>query len=158
MSKTLTVNNTPYSYPTPGDEPGWGSEATGWATGVTNVLADLLGPNDIIETAFNVANNQISVSDVVGLLFNSASVRAAEINYSIFRVSASTLSGKTETGTILLIYDNNVGWSISQGSILGNAGVIFTVTAGGQIQYTSSDIGSLNYTGTMKFRAKCLQQ
>jgi len=158
LPKTLIINNTPYDYPTSGDEPGWGGEATGWAEGVTNVLSDLLGPNDILETAFNVANNQITDADVTGLIFNAASVRAAEITYSIFRLSSTNLSGKTEYGTIQLVYDNNLGWSMNQGNILGNAGVSFTITPAGQIQYKSSDIGSISYAGTMKFRAKTLQQ
>ena len=158
MPKVLIVNNTPYNYPTSGDEPGWGGDATGWASGVTEVLNDLLGPDDILETAFNIANNQSSAANVTGLIFNTASVRAAEITYSIYRISDSNPSGFAETGTIKIIYDNNVGWSISQGAIVGNAGVTFSILADGQVQYTSTDIGSLNYVGTMKFRAKALQQ
>lgn len=158
MPKVLIINNTPYDYPTAGDEPGWGGEATGWAEGVTNVLSDLLGPNDILETAFNVANGQAIAADVTGLIFNAASVRAALITYSIFRISTANPSGHAETGTIQLIYDNNLGWLINQGNILGSAGVNFTITGTGQIQYTSTLIGALNYSGTMKFRAKTLQQ
>lgn len=159
MPKTLIVNNTPYQYPKSGDEPGWGGEATGWAEAVTNVLSDLLGPNDILETAFNVANNQATFVDVTGCFFNAASVRAAEITYSVSRSSTATPSGKVETGTIQLIYDGGApGWSISQGNILGDAGVQFQITSGGQLQYKSSNISALNYVGTMKFRAKTLQQ
>ncbi len=158
MPKSLIINNTVYSYPSAGDEPGWGSQATGWATAVTNVLSDLLGPNDILETAFNIANNQTSFADVNGLIFSAASVRAAQITYSVYRASTSNPSGFTEEGTIQLIYDNNVGWSIIQGNLLGNSGVTFQVTGAGQIQYKSSDIGALNYSGTMKYRAKTLAQ
>lgn len=158
MPRVLIVNNTPFVYPTSGDEPGWGSDATGWASAVTQVLTDLLGPNDILETAFNIANNQTVFADVTGLTFNGASVRAANITYSVFRVSTANPSGNSETGTIQLDYDNNLGWSINQGSILGNAGVTFTVTNTGQVQYKSTDINALNYVGTMKFRAKTLQQ
>lgn len=158
MPKTLIINNTPYNYPTSGDEPGWGGEATGWAEGVTNVLSDLLGPNDILETAFNIANNQTSFSDVTGLIFNAASVRAAEIRYSIYRRSNTNPSGKTEFGILQIAYDNNVGWSINQGNLLGSAGVTFEITPAGQVRYKSTDIGALNYIGTMKFRAKTLQQ
>lgn len=158
MPRTLIINNTPYNYPTPGDEPGWGSGATGWAVGVTEVINDLLGPDDILETAFNIANNQSTAADVTGLAFNAASVRAATIDYSVYRVSDSNPNGNTESGQIRLIYDGLAGWSIAQGSINGNAGVIFSVLASGQIQYVSTDIGSLNYVGTMKFRAKSIQQ
>jgi hypothetical protein len=158
LPKTLIINNTPYNYPTSGDEPGWGNEATGWAEGVTNVLSDLLGPNDILETAFNVANNQNTPADITGLIFNAASVRGADIYYSVFRVSTDNPSGHTEKGLIQLVYDNNAGWSMNQGDLLGSSGVIFSITPTGQLQYTSTDIGSLNYIGTMKFRAKTLQQ
>lgn len=158
MPKELIVNSIPFDYPTQGDEPGWGGSATGWASEVTDVLNDLVGPNDILETAFNVANNQVSVSDVTGLSFSGASVRAADITYSIYRISSINLSGHIEKGTIQIAYDNNLGWIINQGNILGNAGVNFSITGAGQIQYTSTDIGSSSYTGTMKFRAKCLAQ
>lgn len=157
MSITLIVNNTPYEYPTAGDEPSWGGQATGWAVGVTDILGDLLGPNDILETAFNVANNQTSFADITGLVFSAASVRAANISYSIYRLSTLNPSGHAETGTIQLVYDNNVGWYINQGNILGVAGVVFSVTPTGQLQYKSTDIGSLTYSGTMKYRAKTLQ-
>jgi len=158
MPRVLIVNNTPYSYPTSGDEPGWGSDATGWAAGVTDVLADLLGPNDILETAFNVANNQLSVSDVTGLIFSAASVRGADISYSVYRKSDTNPSGNTEKGTIQIAYDNITGWIINQGNILGNSGITFSITGSGQVQYKSTDIGSSNYVGTMKFRAKALAQ
>lgn len=158
MPKVLIINNTPYNYPTSGDEPGWGGDATGWATGVTEVLNDLLGPNDILETAFNVANNQSSASDITGLAFNTASVRSAIVEYSIIRISDSTPNGTAETGQLHLIYDNLAGWSIGQGGVIGNAGVNFSILSTGQVQYTSTDIGSLNYIGIMKFRAKTLQQ
>jgi hypothetical protein len=162
MSKTLIVNNIPFQYPTAGDEPGWGNSASAWAEAVTNVLSDLLGPNDILETAFNIANNQSDNSgtngDVTGLIFNAASVRAANISYSIYRISDSNISGKAETGTIQIVYDNAVGWIINQGNILGSSGVTFTIMSTGQIKYKSTDIGSTNYNGTLKFRAKTLQQ
>lgn len=158
MPKVLIVNNTPYNYPTAGDEPGWGGDATGWSTGVTEVLNDLFGPNDILETAFNIANNQPIASDVTGLAFNTASVRSAVIDYSVIRISTDNPNGNAETGKIHIVYDNLAGWSIGQGGIIGNSGTTFTILSTGQLQYKSTDIGTLNYSGTMKFRAKTLQQ
>lgn len=158
MSKQLTVNNTPYDYPTEGDEPGWGGEATGWAEEVTDVLNNLLGPDDILETSFNIANNQSSLANVTGLVFNAGSVRAASVEYSVFRISDSNPSGNAEFGEMHIVYDNNVGWSLSMGGIVGLSGVIFSILPTGQIQYTSSDIGSTNYVGVMKFKAKTLSQ
>lgn len=158
MPKTLIVNNTPFSYPTAGDEPGWGGEATAWATEVTNVLNNLLGPNDILETSFNIANNQTTAANVTGLIFNTGAVRSAVVEYSVFRISDTNPSGNTETGEMHIVYDNAAGFSIGIGGIVGNSGCIFTITAAGQVQYTSTDIGSTNYTGIMKFKARALQQ
>lgn len=158
MPKTLTVNNTPYDYPTAGDEPGWGGEATGWAEEVTNVLNNLLGPDDILETSFSVANDQSVVADVTGLAFNAGTVRSAVIEYSVYRISDSNPSGNTETGEMHLVYDNSSGWLLGIGGVVGNAGIQFTITAAGQIQYTSTDIDSLGYSGIMKFKAVALSQ
>lgn len=158
MPKSLIVNNTVYDYPTAGDEPGWGGEATGWAEEVTGVLNNLLGPDDILETSFNIANNQSSAADVTGLVFNTGSARSAVIEYSVYRISDSNPSGNTETGEIRVVYDNSAGWLISVGNIVGNSGIVFSITTGGQIQYTSTDIGSVGYSGIIKFTAKSLSQ
>lgn len=158
MPKTLIVNNTPYDYPTAGDEPGWGGEATGWAEEVTGVLNNLLNPDDILETSFNIANNQTTLADVTGLVFNAGTLRSADVQYSIFRISDVNPSGNAETGEMKVLYDNNAGFSLIIGGVLGNSGVNFSITAGGQIQYTSTDIDPLNYVGVMKFKTTSLQQ
>lgn len=158
MPKSLIVNNTPFSYPTTGDEPGWGGDATGWAEEVTKVLNNLVGPDDILETSFNIANNQIAATNVTGLVFNAGSVRSANIQYAVYRISDSNPSGFAETGEMHLVYDNNDGWHLGIGGVVGNSGVVFTITPAGQIQYQSSDIGAINYVGLIKFTAKALQQ
>lgn len=160
MSKQLIVNSIPFDYPTAGEDPGWGSDATGWAEEVTGVLANIQGPDDILETAFTVANNQVAGANVTALVFNGGSCRAAVITYSIYRRSNTNTSGKAETGTINILYDNSAvtPWSLSQGDIVGDSGVTFTITNGGQFQYTSTDIGAAGYTGLMKFKASTLAQ
>jgi hypothetical protein len=80
------------------------------------------------------------------------------VQYSVYRISTANPSGFAETGEMRLIYDNNVGWSIAIGNVVGNSGVDFDITAGGQIQYKSNDINSLNYSGVIHFRAKALAQ
>lgn len=158
MPKTLIINSTPFDYPTSGDAPGWGNDATGWAEEVTKVLNNLVGPDDILETSFNIANDQSTDANVTGLVFNAGSVRSAVIQYAIYRISDSNPSGFAETGEMHLVYDNNDGWNLGLGGIVGNSGVTFTITPAGQIQYQSNDIGSVSYTGVMKFTAKSLQQ
>jgi len=162
MSITLIVNNSPYLYPVTGDEPGWGEGATGWAEEVTDVLNSLLTSDDILQTTFSVNNLVTTDTNIVGLTFNTGTVRAAFVNYSIYRVSDINPSGHAEAGIMTLVYDNSAAalskWSISVGSISGSAGVTFSITDAGQVQYKSTDIGTTNYVGTMKFNASSLQQ
>ncbi len=162
MPVTLTVNNLPFEYPIPGDSPGWGQGASGWAEEVTIVLNSLLGPNDIAQTIANINNNQTSPINVGGLVFNTGSVRSAIIEYSIYRTSTANPTGNAESGTINIVYDNLAGsgskWAQTVTNVTGNAGVYFTITDGGQVQYTSTDINSTGYSGNMHFRARSLVQ
>lgn len=162
MPVTLTVNNIPFEYPIPGDSPGWGEGATDWATEVTTVLNDLLGPNDIIQNTFTVANNQTSPANVVGLIFNTGQVRAAIIEYSVYRTSTANPTGFTESGTLEIAYDNLAApgskWSLIGTDLNGLSGVTFSITDTGQVQYTSTDLGSTGYSGNMHFRARALNQ
>ena len=160
MATNLTVNNSVFAYPDPGDEPGWGEGASGWAAEVTDVLANVQGPDDISQTTFNIANNQTSSTDVTGLVFSTATVRSALVDYSIYIVTSS--NEKAEKGQLELIYKNGatVGqkWSIGQVFFGDDSGVRFTMTDAGQIQYTSSNIAGTSYVGTMHFEAKAIQQ
>lgn len=162
MPVTLTVNHIPFEYPIPGDSPGWGEGATGWAEEVTTVLNDILGPNDIIETTFNIVNNQISPANIVGLSFNTGSVRAATIEYSVYRTSSTHLSGQAESGTLSIVYDNLAAsgfkWSLVGSNLNGISGVTFSILDSGQFQYISTDIGNTGYSGVLHFRAKTLGQ
>jgi hypothetical protein len=161
MPSNIVVNNVPIAYPSPGDAPGWGESATTFAEEVATVLSNLNNTNDILETSFSVANN-ISVStNVTGLSFNTGAVRAAEVSYSIIRSSSTRTSGVVESGTMNVVYDSAASsgnkWQLAVGPIAGpGAGVTFTITDAGQVQYKSTDIGSTSYSGEMRFRAKTI--
>lgn len=160
MAKELIVNGQVFGYPESGDEPGWGDSATDWAEEVTNVLGDLAGIDDILQTTFSIANNQSSAANVEGLIFNTGRVRSASIPYTIYRISDANPSGNSETGMISVVYDNDAlsgeKWQLSVGDITGLSGVYFSILDSGQIQYTSTDIGTLDYEGTMVFSADSL--
>lgn len=157
----LVVNNTTFNYPGPGEDPGWGEDATAWAQAVTQVLNSLLGPGDVLETTFNVTNNVSAAENVVGLTFDTATVRAAIIEYSVYRTSDTATSGNAEFGMMVMVYDNSATsgnkWVLVQDSS-GDAGIFFDVTDAGQFQYTSTDIGAAGYSGVMKFKARTLSQ
>lgn len=157
MPIKLNVRGTVYNYPQAGEDPTWGKEAAEWATAVTETIALLVGPNDILETSFIIENGQVTPELVRGLYFNPVEVRAANISYSVYRTTA--LTSIVETGEMLISYDANAPvnekWKVVQ-RVNGNAETLFTVDDTGQFFYTSSSILGVNYTGLMKFYAKSL--
>lgn len=96
------------------------------------------------ERSFQLANNQSSAADVDGLKVNSRAVSQAVVEFLVQRVT--TGAGATElveSGSFILTYNPTAAdWSISLTNINSpdNSGVDFTVTATGQVQYTSSNI------------------
>jgi hypothetical protein len=155
MAISLTVGGVAYNYPTRNDEL-WSSPSSDWAQAVTNQLQVVSVTGDIApNTLVNLTNNQSSPANVTSLSFNPASIRAAFVEYYVQR----TKSGEelSEAGHLYLIYnDLAADWDIIQvGANVETTGITFTVTAGGQVQYTST-----NYAGQtackMKFRARIL--
>ncbi len=156
----IVINNTSFNYPDPGSEPGWGADATDAMVEVAEVLATIQGVDDIAETTFNVANNISSAMDVVGLAFNPSTVRSAIVDYSLYRNTDST--ELAERGSLNLIYKNGATpgskWSIGRVLFGDDAGLSFTMTDAGQIQYTSTNLSGTGYAGEMKFEAKATLQ
>ena len=103
---------------------------------------------DITLTSFSIANNQVAAADVTGLTFANASVRAAEI---LFSVAIDATADLFEAGKIILI-QRGADWQMSQSSVGDVSGVVFSVTTAGQVQYTSTNNAGF-VTGTVKFRA-----
>lgn len=156
MSKTLTINNKEFEYPEVGQEPGWGEDATAWAEEVTEVLNAIAGPDDILETTFTINNNISTPANIAGLLFNTATVRSAVIEYNIYRTTNT--NEVAENGTISVVYKSVVDtWDLSQVTN-GDAGVYFTITNSGQVQYESTNITGLNYDGVISFEARAILQ
>ena len=153
MPKQLQIGSTIFDYPEQGDKAGWGEEATAWAEAVTDALANVQGPNDILITSATLANNQTTSADIPGLLFNVAQVEAVEIDYFIRRVFDNNASTVTETGKILGSYDGSE-FSIST-ETTGDTGVTITVLNTGQFQYTSTDLTD-HVSTVIRFRAKTI--
>jgi len=156
----LELQGKIYDYPDPGASPGWGEGATEWAKAINTALTSLLGAGDILETSGLLLNNQSIATDVVGLTFSNSIVRAANIQYAIYRTTDSPSVGIAESGTLYLTYNAlDVGneWILTQNKS-GDAQVVFSVTSLGQVQYVSSDLSGTNYTGKIIFTAATLAQ
>lgn len=112
-------------------------------------------------SSFVIANNQVAATDITGLLLSTSVDRSALIKYSVYRTTATSTSGNAETGTLKLVYDTNAGagnkWLLSQVAE-GDAGIVFSVTDAGQLQYMSTNIAGASYSGVMKYNVRSLLQ
>lgn len=154
MPVSVTINGEVFSYPAPRDPPGWGNQATDSFVALTNVVNSVSGPNDILQTVSNIANNQVSPMNIVGLSFNPAVVKGARVDYNVYRVTST--SEVVEQGSMYLSYKPNAAtWDLvtigSQGS-----NIVFSITSLGQVQYTSNNMSGINYVGSITFRAIAL--
>lgn len=159
MATSLTIAGTTYEFPESGEDPNWGPNVTDWARGVTDAINTILSPGDILTTQFAIDNNISVPTNINGLLFDSGTVRAANVTYAVYRISNANPSGHAETGVLKLIFDDSAAsgmkWKMTQ-DIDGSSGVAFSIGDNGQFQYVSTNIGTLGYVGTITFSAKSL--
>lgn len=156
MAKQVTVNGNPYILNQQGDNPPFGEQQSELIEALVNVANNTVGTGDILTTSFNVANNVTSPTNVTGLQFDTATIRSAIIEYSIYR-STST-EEVSECGTMLVTYKSlAASWEVARYSV-GDAGIFFTLDATGQAQYTSSNMSGTGYAGLLKFKARAFTQ
>lgn len=159
MSIPVIINNKTFQYPSDGNDPSWGQDATDAFLEIANVVNTILAPGDILQTTFDINDNASIPVTIQGLAFDSSLSRSAKIVYSVYRKSNNNPSGNAETGEIDIIYDNlapvNQKWKMTQNKN-GESGVVFAISDLGQFTYTSTqiDIGAGGYSGIMKFSAK----
>ena len=149
MSVTLIVNNIPFDYPEQGEQAPWGEAATGWAVEVTNVLDTVKGPADILESFFDLANNQTTFSSISGFSFDSTIVRSFEIYGNIYRVYNSGASELVEEYTLIGL-NTGSDWLITREGF-GETGITLDITSSGQVQYKSSNLAG-HVSSKIKFR------
>lgn len=157
MATTFIIGGTSYSFPVQGENPPYGENVTDTIAALVAVVNTLSGTGDILTTSFTIANNVSSAANVTGLNFDPSVVRGAIVDYSIYR-SSSNPNELSETGTMYLAYKSTAAtWELAQ-TYGGSSGVTFTITNGGQVKYTSSEIGSGSYVGRMVFKARSFSQ
>lgn len=155
MSTSVTISGTTYLIPSQGQSPAWGDDLNALLQALVSISNTAVGPADILTTSFTIANNS-STANVTGASFDTSTVRSAIISYSIYRSSSTT--EMSEAGQIMITYLSTAGtWQLSQYTV-GTSGVTFTITNGGQIQYTSTNFSGISYVGKMKFSAKSFLQ
>ncbi|NJM09339.1 MAG: hypothetical protein HC883_00105 [Bdellovibrionaceae bacterium] len=113
-----------------------------------------------VERSFPLANNQAAAADVVGLKVNSRGVSQAIVEFLVQRVTTSTGAVELiEAGYFTLSYSpTSETWTLSQPNpnLPEDSGVTFTVTATGQVQYTSSNVAGTPSISRVVWRMRTL--
>jgi hypothetical protein len=150
-SRVIPANYTPTNY-TPDDIASEGNDKiSAHLKGIDTALSGGGGlpAGDINPTSFSGANNQSSAANVTGLVFASSDQFKAWINIKV--IATSNLYEAYE----ILAIKKGASWELVQESNGDDSLVVFSITSGGQIQYTSA-----NYSGftslDIKFRAEAL--
>ena len=101
------------------------------------------------ELSFSASNNQSSAADVTDFVFDNAVVRAFHTMVSITIVRS--VGGNLYANFELKGIQKGSGWVVNSSYVGDYTGIVFSITASGQIQYTSTN--QLSWTSsTMKFR------
>lgn len=163
MAKPLVVAGDTFEYPENRDNPGWGEEAQAWASAVTDVLSNVAGPGDILQTAAVIGNTASSTFNVPGLFFDSNVIRAAVAEVVIYRIGTTGITINDERCQVLTLYITYKSglnlWDMSQVGGGGDSGVTLSISGSGQIQYTVTEaLAGSNYNGTIRYRARALIQ
>lgn len=111
-------------------------------------IESMFGAGAIGATTFAIANNQVGAVNVTGLLFSSAVSRSAEIGYQVRRLTTGGGAVEVvERGSLICTYNTlAAAWVLTYGASGGEAGgVAFTITSGGQVQYTSDNMSAGSY-------------
>lgn len=100
-----------------------------------------------VEKSFTLLNNQVSASNITGMVFNKSGITFAIVEYLVQRVTTGAGAiEKIESGVLLYTYrptsDDWVQNILSEHSPV-DAGIVFSITSLGQVQYTTT-----NETGT----------
>lgn len=100
----------------------------------------------------DILNNQAVPLDITDLILDPDSYRSVRIFFEIFR--KTSLSEIVANGSFVCTYKETTdSWDIAPGTYEGDAhGVTFSVTAAGQVQYTSDNMAGTSYEGNLLLR------
>lgn len=116
--------------------------------GSISISATSASANDIPETFFGAANNQSTPADVTGLVFSNAAVRSFDALVSVAIDATASLFEVFKLTGIL----TSAGYTMYVTSTGDTSGLVFSITAGGQVQYTSTNVSGF-VSDKVQFRA-----
>lgn len=129
--------------------------SVGMAVSATELVINPVAASSAIyltdfENPISLANDVSTPTAITGLLFDPIQVRSFIVDYSIYREDSS--KAKAQIGQLRGVYNTrNSTWLISDDFAGENAEIEFTVSAGGQVLFTSSEFTGTSHSCTMKY-------
>jgi len=151
MSKTLQIGNQTFEYPVQGDS-NWGEEATAWAEAVTEALATVQGPEDILTTEALLTNG--GSGNVSGLVFDTSVVQQVIVEGLIVREYLDATPTEAEAFVSNGSY-NGTTFYISVESVGNDTGVTLDINNSGQFTYTAENRANTSNI-IIKFKGKAI--
>ena len=125
-----------------------------WFNTIRTQLVNWFGAGAITETQDTI-DNGASGENVVGLSFDGILYRSAKIQYQVYRTSS--IREYVEAGEFFVAYNTTAAtWEIGGESAVGDADITFSISAAGQVTYTTGTIGGTSYAGTIRFKAETI--
>lgn len=124
-------------------------------TQLTNTVNSLITTGDILTAQDTINNNVSTATNINALLFPPASVRAAIVEFTVYRVTGNADGQeRVEVGTAYITYKNS--GSIFELTVVGSggSGVTLSIDSNGQVKYTSDLMPGSNHAGKITFRAR----
>jgi hypothetical protein len=113
-----------------------------------------------IESYSDILNNQAIAKDVDGLKFNSDNLNCVIIDYLIQRITTGGGAQELlESGVLYCVFKPTSNtWVLSKPLTAWpvNAGVTFSITADGSVQYVSTNITGTESISKLTYRARSL--
>jgi len=107
------------------------------------------------ETSFKIVNNTSSAADITYLKLDKQFTSVAIIDYFIQRITSSV--ELNQSGTLHAVYEHSSAtWNLREYGTAGpdSAGITFSITSSGQIQYTSSNIAGTETISRLIYRKR----
>jgi hypothetical protein len=159
MPFLITINGTPIEFPSDADSPDWSAGIIQFAQVVALALNTNSSSSNIPAQVFTIDNfNGVVGQPIQNLAFNPSLVRAAFIDYAVFRqTTGAGASTVYEVGTLNIIF-NGTSWEMYRNFTGNETGMVFSISNGGQVSFTNTTITGSNHTGQLSFSATTLLQ
>jgi len=157
MSVRIQIQGQIINIPSSGESPNWAPAMIEAFQAIEQAINSFVGTYDIAPQIQNIdAYNEQTNVDITNLVFPVSEVRSATIYYTVYRTNTTPIIEASEAGTIEIDYKDTraVGskWQVVRTS-QGDSSIEFNVTDTGQVQFSTTSIGTGTHTGIISFRA-----